>query len=170
MERSVEITRFERTEADDEAPSAVSGVVEGKLAEAPLFPSTGVTCSPAGRRCCSVNDPWQSLRFQIFVLFPLWSLPVLKLIALGKEQSNDSQTENWWDSSKCLCTTFPSRLPWWNWPLTSTLLRAVHVPFRMSGISANLTDLQCISIAAWSFCVDNLRCPLTLRGVQASCS
>lgn len=57
MERSVEITRFERTEAANEAPSAVSGVVEGKLAEVPLFPSTGVTCPPAERRCCSVNDP-----------------------------------------------------------------------------------------------------------------
>lgn len=60
-----------------------------------------------------------------------------KLIALVHDQGHGSQPESWHDSSRCLCTTVPGHLPWYNQSLSSTFLRMVHVSFRLFDWSAS---------------------------------
>lgn len=110
--------------------------MKGETIEVPLPPSTGATRPLAVWK--------QNLKLMIHENHWNFRSPYcshcgqyqhFNLIALGQEQGHDSQLE------RCLCTTFPTHLPWCNQSLTSIFLRKVHVSFRMCDLPASAMQM-----------------------------
>lgn len=142
--------------------------MKGKLTEAPLPPSTGVTWSLAAwRRSSELTIHENHCDFKSPYCSHCGQYCHFKLIALGQDQGHDSQPESWHDSSRGLCTTFPRHLPWCNQSLTSTFLRMVRLSFKMSDLSASAMQVcresqVLLDLSVWT--------ASDLPWVQTSCS